>query len=83
MIDLETDAGQLRLLHLAEYRTIPPPIRARITRHFHATRFERLVPAWRDRLARVDASLDRVERFLSSLWSADALRTLELLGLHA
>jgi hypothetical protein len=83
MIDPETYAGQLRLLHLAEHLTIPLEVRARVTRHFHATNFERLVPGWRDRLARVDASLGRLDRFLFSLGGTDALRTLELLGLHA
>lgn len=80
-IDPETYAGQLRLLHLAEQLTIPLEVRARITRHFHATNFERLVPDWRDRLARVDASLGRRDRFLFSQGTG-ALRTLDLLGLH-
>jgi hypothetical protein len=62
--------------------TAPRVVRARVTRHFHATNFERLVPDWRDRLARVDASLGRHDRFLFSR-GTDALRTLELLGLHA
>lgn len=82
MIDPETDAGQLRLLHLAEHERIPREVRARVRRHLHATNFERLVPGWRDRLARVDASLGRMDRFVSSQLTADGLRTLELLGLR-
>jgi hypothetical protein len=81
MIDPETDAGQLRLLHFAEHWTIAPGVRARVTRHFQATSFERLVPGWRDRLARADGSLGRLDRLVFSMGSD--LRTLERLDLHA
>lgn len=80
-IDPETDAGQLRLFHFAEHFSFPPELRARIAVHLEATGFERLVPDWRDRLAHVDASLGRVERFAFSQ-AADALPALEPLRLR-
>jgi hypothetical protein len=80
-IEPDTYRGQILLYHLAEHVAVPVQVRERIAAHLEASDFERVVPHWRERLARRVRELGRVGRWLLTTDDSD-LGPLESLRLR-